>query len=135
MFPRTLRARIVVSIAGFMAASLAMGFLWVHYGLRVVLQSESDSLLERTAAEIAALSRDTSEHGWTALAEELDREVEAHETTGLTAVIRREGETLIFPSRPATRDLATVLAERPPSIAPTTVILPSGAQYRFVDVP
>ena len=52
--PLGLRTKLTLWSSLVLAASLAAGFVWVHYGLRRVLDARNDAFLERKAAELLA---------------------------------------------------------------------------------
>ena len=52
--PLGLRVKLTLWSSLVLAASLAAGLVWVHYGLRRVLEARNDAFLERKAAELLA---------------------------------------------------------------------------------
>src|SRR4051812_2536177 len=56
--PLGLRTKLMLWSSLVLAASLAAGFLWVHFGLRSVLETRNDAFLERKASELAAVVAD-----------------------------------------------------------------------------
>src|SRR5262249_47122492 len=84
-----LRARLTLAMALVLALTLAVGFAWVHLGLRAVLEAKNDAFLERKGAELVAVLRDEQSGGQEALEAEIRREVAAYGAEGLIVVIRR----------------------------------------------
>src|SRR5262245_57648408 len=74
-----------------LAASLAGGFGWVHFGLCRVLAARNDVFLERKAAELLAGVADHRPGGAAGLEAEIRREVLAYEPEGLIVVVLRPG--------------------------------------------
>ena len=110
-----------------LAATMAAGFLWVHFGLVRVLESRNDAFLERKAAELLAVVKEERPGGREELAAEIGREVMAYEPEGLIVVVREPGRVSHSPKAPA----AELLAARPaPPRSPRTVELP-GVRSKF----
>jgi two-component system heavy metal sensor histidine kinase CusS len=131
--PLGLRTRLTVWSSLVLAASLAAGFGWVHYGLRRVLESRNDAFLKRTAAELLAAVADHGPGGTSDLDATIRREVNAHEPEGLIVVVRQPGRVSVAPRTAA----ALRLADRPlPTGTPGTVILDdTGQRYRVLAAP
>ena len=123
-----LRTKLTLWSSLVLAATLAAGFVWVHYGLRRVLEARNDAFLERKAAELLAgvtedLSGSTSD-----LEAEIGREVLAYEPEGLIVVVRQPGRVFVAP-RTA---VAQRLADRKvlPGIPRTIELADVGPRYR-----
>src|SRR5260370_39812603 len=86
-----LRSKLTLWSSLVLAASLAAGFGWVHYGLRRVLESRNDAFLKRTAAELLAAGADHRPGGTSDLDATIRREGNAHEPEGLIVVVRQPG--------------------------------------------
>ncbi|MBX6315102.1 MAG: heavy metal sensor histidine kinase [Isosphaeraceae bacterium] len=128
-----LRARLVFWTAAVLAASLGVGFAWVHHGLRQVLEARTDAFLDRKAAELAAAARDTQAGGDAALAAEVRREVAAYAAEGLVVVIQRPDGRLVAPPTAAARRVADRLAATDLGPIPRTIDLADdGRRYRVV---
>src|SRR6516162_3209654 len=89
--PLGLRTRLTLWSSLVLAASLAAGFGWVHYGLRRVLEAKNDAFLERKAAELLAGVAEQQPGGMAELEAEIRREVLAYEAEGLMVVVRQPG--------------------------------------------
>jgi heavy metal sensor kinase len=110
-----------------LVATMAAGFLWVHFGLVRVLESRNDAFLERKAAELLAVVRDERPGGREELAAEIGREVMAYEPEGLIVVVREPARVSHAPKTPT----AELLAARPaPPRSPQTIEL-AGVPSRF----
>src|SRR6516165_3029026 len=72
--PLGLRTKLALWTSLVLAASLAAGFVWVHVGLRSVLEARVDAFMELKAAELAAVERDARAGGAAALEAEIRRE-------------------------------------------------------------
>jgi heavy metal sensor kinase len=130
--PLGLQTKIMLWTSLALAVSLGAGFVWVHFGLRRVLQARNDTFLEQTAAELLECGTDRAAGGESDLEATIRREVSAHEAEGLIVVIRESGRVSFNPSTaPARR-----LAGRPvPVGAPRTIELPEeGPSYRVLAV-
>src|SRR3954452_2055045 len=92
-----LRTKITIGMSLVLAASLAAGFLWVHFGLRSVLEARNDAFLERKAAELLAVVADRRPDGRSELDAEIRREVAAYEAEGLVVIVRTPGRVLVAP--------------------------------------
>src|SRR4051794_22016741 len=101
-----LRARLTLWMAAVLAVSLAVGFAWVHHGLRAVLEAKNDAFLERKGAELVAVAREERSGGAEGLEAEIRREVAAYEAEGLVVVVRRPAGVLIAPATAAARRVA-----------------------------
>ena len=104
--------------------------MWVHFGLRRVLDARNDAFLFRKAAELLASVPDNLEEETSDLEAEIHREVLAYEPEGLFIVVRQQGRVFVAP-RTAT---ALRFAESvPPSGIPRTVFLDDvGGRYRVL---
>ncbi|HEX3450120.1 MAG TPA: hypothetical protein VHS97_17835, partial [Isosphaeraceae bacterium] len=128
--PLGLRTKLTLWSSLVLAASLAAGFAWVHYGLRRVLDARNDAFLERTASELLAAVADHTQGGTSDLDSTIRREVMAHEPEGLVVVIRQAGRVSVAPRTAASLRLADQVL--PPGI-PRTVGLPdAGGRYRVL---
>jgi heavy metal sensor kinase len=113
-----------------LAASLAAGFGWVHYGLRRVLEAKNDAFLERKAAELLAGVAEQQPGRTAELEAEIRREVLAYEPEGLIVVVRQPGRFSVDPGTAAARQLA---ARPVPSGPPVTIGLDDTRQrYRVL---
>src|SRR5262245_15593372 len=95
--PLGLRTKLALWTSLVLAASLAAGFVWVHVGLRSVLEARLDAFLELKAAELAAVERDARAGGPEALEAEIRREVSAYEAEGLVVVDRSPDRVILAP--------------------------------------
>ena len=127
--PLGLRTRLTLWSSLVLAASLAAGFGWVHYGLRRVLDARNDAFLSRKAAELLAGVADPRPGGEAELEAEIRREVLAYEPEGLIVVVRQPGRVSIAPRTAAARRLADL--PMPPGIAPATIGLADGLGQRY----
>ncbi|HEV3164010.1 MAG TPA: histidine kinase dimerization/phospho-acceptor domain-containing protein, partial [Isosphaeraceae bacterium] len=131
--PLGLRTRLTLWTSLVLAASLAAGFAWVHYGLQRVLEAKNDAFLERKAAELLAVVADRRPDVASELEAEIRREVSAYEAEGLIVIVREPGRVLVAPDTAAAARLArqAVLPGRP-----YTVNLPgSKERYRLLQAP
>ena len=105
-----LRGRLTAWLTAVLVASLSAGFVWVHLGLKSVLESKNDDFLRRKAAEWSAVAKDGGRKG---LEGEIDREVSAYADEGLIVALRGPAESadLVQPDGPFERRLAARLAE------------------------
>jgi heavy metal sensor kinase len=131
--PLGLRTKLTLWSSLVLAASLAAGFAWVHYGLRRVLEARNDALLERQAADLTAVVTDHGPGSTASLEAEIRREVEAYEPEGLIVVIRQPGGVSVAPRT----DAALRLAERrvPPGEPRTIRLTEAGGRYRVLAAP
>jgi hypothetical protein len=128
--PIGLRTRLTLWSSLVLAASLAAGFGWVHYGLRRVLEARNDAFLERKAAELLASVSENRPGGMSELEAEIRREVLAYEPEGLVVVVSQPGPVSIAPRTAAARRLA---AQPVPPGSPRTVgLADAGGQYRVL---
>lgn len=127
--PLGLRIKLTLWSSLVLAASLAAGLIWVHYGLRRVLEARNDAFLERKAAELLASVSGESSSRLTELEDEIRREVVAYEPDGLVIVARRAGRALVVAP---TTGLATRIGDRadPAGSAPATIDL-GGSDGRY----
>lgn len=133
--PLGLRTKLTLWSSFMLAASLAAGFLWVHFGLRSVLAAKNDAFLERKAAELLAVVRDVRSGGTEALVAEIRREVAAYEAEGLVIVFHSPGNVLVAPASEKSCVLARRLASAGLGQTPETVILPgSPERYRVARI-
>ena len=128
--PMGLRTKLTLWSSLVLAASLAAGFAWVHYGLRRVLDARNDAFLERKAAELLAGVTDYLPGSTSDLEAEIGREVMAYEPEGLIVVVRQPARVFVAPHTAA----AMRLADRrvPPGIARTIELADAGARYRVL---
>jgi heavy metal sensor kinase len=128
--PLGLRTRLTLWSSLVLAASLAAGFGWVHYGLRRVLEAKNDAFLERKAAELLAGVAEQQPGGMTELEAEIRREVLAYEPEGLIVVVRQPGRLSVDPDTAAARQLA---ARAVPPGPPVTIGQDgTGQRYRVL---
>jgi heavy metal sensor kinase len=128
--PLGLRTRLTLWSSLVLAASLAAGFGWVHYGLRRVLEVKNDAFLERKAAELLAVVEDHRPGGLAELEAEIRREVQAYEPEGLIVAVRRPGRVSIDPGTAVARQLAACPVLPGP---PVTIGLDgTGQRYRML---
>ena len=105
--PLGLRIKLTLWSSLVLAASLAAGLVWVHYGLQRVLEARNDAFLERKAAELLASVSGDHAAPLAELEAEIRREVVAYEPDGLVIVVRRAGRALVVaPQTPAAGRLA-----------------------------
>jgi heavy metal sensor kinase len=123
-----LRARLTLAMAGVLALTLAVGFAWVHHGLRAVLEAKNDAFLERKGAELVAVLRDEQAGGQEALEAEIRREVAAYGAEGLIVIVRRGGQVLVAPAIDAAERLAGRLAASAVGATPTTLTVAGPAR-------
>jgi heavy metal sensor kinase len=130
--PLGLRTRLSLWSSLVLAASLAAGFGWMHYGIRRVLAARNDAFLDRKAKELLASVADERSGSLTELEAEIRREVLAHEPDGLVVVVRESGRRTIAPDTP----VAERLAARPVPPGPPITITPdrTGQEYRVLAV-
>ncbi len=102
-----------------LAASFAAGFVWVHYGLKAILQARNDAFLERKAAELLAGADSSAVDVSQELEAEIDREVMAYEADGLVVVLESPVRALVRPRTEAAAALmkSGVDAEKPMDLA------------------
>lgn len=128
--PLGLRTRFMLWSSLVLAASLAAGFGWVHYGLRRVLDARDEALLNRKAVELLAGVAQYGPEGTAGLEAEIRREVLADESQGLIVVLSEPNRTLVAPDTDAARRLA---AYRAPAGPPVTVSLDdTGLHHRVL---
>jgi heavy metal sensor kinase len=128
--PLGLRTRLTLWSSLVLAASLAAGFGWVHYGLRRVLEARNDAFLSRKAAELLAGVADYRPDGTAELEAEIRREVLAYEPEGLIVVVRQPGRVSIAPGTDAARLFGDL---RVPPGSPSTIGLDdTGQRYRVL---
>ena len=133
--PFGLRTKLTLWTSLMLAASLAAGFLWVHVGLRSVLEAKNDAFLERKAAELTAVVRDVHSGGTEALEAEIRREVAAYEAEGLVVVVRSPGSVFASPSSEKSLEVSRCLASVSPGQSPETVSIPGSIErYRAIRV-
>ena len=126
--PLGLRTRLTLWSSLVLATSLAVGFGWVHHGLRRVLAAKNDAFLERKAAELLAVVADQSPSGPAELEAEISREVTAYAPEGLIVVVRQPGRSSVAPDTAVARQLA---ARPVPPGPPETIRLGGvGEEYR-----
>ncbi len=125
--PLGLRARFVLWSSLVLAASLAVGFGWVHQRLRGVLDARNDAFLERQAAELLAGVVDHRPGDTEALEAEIRREIPAHATEGLVIIVRYRDRVAITPST----DVAGQLADHPIATGPPRTVWLSEARQRY----
>src|SRR5262249_7377587 len=104
--PLGLRTKLMLWTSLVLAASLAAGFAWVHYGLRRVLEARSEAFLERKATELLAVVREQRRGGTSDLEAEIRREVLAYEPEGLIVVVHLPGRVSVAPCTAAALRLA-----------------------------
>ena len=107
--------------------------MWVHYGLRRVLDARNDAFLERKAAELLAGVTDHRSGSTSDLEAEIGREVLAYEPEGLIVVVRQPGRVSVAPRTAA----ALRLADRtvPPGMPRTIGLADAGGRYRVLAAP
>lgn len=128
-----LRARLALWSTAALAASLGLGFAWVHQGLRAVLMDRNDAFLESKAAEFASFpDANASQDERESLEAEARREVAASGRVGLVVVLRRPGSVRVVPPTDEARRLAGAIEG--PGAGPRTVRSGRGAGYRVVRV-
>jgi heavy metal sensor kinase len=124
--PLGLRTRLTAWTSLVLVIWLGVGFAWVHFGLRSVLQARDDAFLERKASELEAALRDGR-----AFDEEVRREVDAYEAQGLVVVVRQADSLSVSPEGDLSRELAHRLADLPGGGGPLTLKLSAaGGRYR-----
>lgn len=127
--PFGIRTKLTLWTSLMLAVSLAAGFLWVHVGLRSVLEARNDAFLERKATEL--LGPDST----TELEAEIRREVRAYEAEGLVVVVRSPGNVFVSPSSENSLGVSRRLASVGLGQSPETISLPgSGERYRVIRV-
>ena len=132
--PLGLRTKLTLWSSLVLAASLAAGFAWVHFGLRRVLDARNDAFLERKAAELLAGVTDHRPGSTSDLEAEIGREVLAYEPEGLIVVVRQAGRVSVAPRtdrRPAACRPRTVQ----PGIPRTIRLADAGGRYRVLAAP
>lgn len=133
--PLGLRTKLTLWSSLVLAASLAAGFLWVHFGLRSVLAAKNDAFLERKAAELVAVVGDARSGGTDALEAEIGREVTAYAAEGLVVVARSPGNVLVAPASDKGRVLARRFASAGLGQTPETISLPGLTErYRVIRI-
>ncbi len=130
--PLGLRTKLMLWTSLMLAASVAGEFLWVHVGLRSVLEARNDAFLERKADELAIEARDEAAEGADALVAEIRREIEAYESQGLVVVVRERDRVFVAPDTTRARDLATRLENMPSTGTPVTLTLRDSGSYRVL---
>ena len=129
--PLGLRTRLILWTSLVLAASLAAAFLWVHVGLRSVLEAKNDAFLERKAAELLAVVAERRADGASELEAEIRREVLAYEAEGLVVVVRSPGSVLVAPTSEKAVELSQGLAGLEIGRRPVTLLLDGrGERYR-----
>jgi heavy metal sensor kinase len=131
--PLGLRTLLALWTSFVLAASLAAGFAWVHYGLRRVLDARNDAFLERTATELLASVTDQSPGGMSGLEAAIRREVLGHEPEGLVVVVREPGRVSVAPHTAVALHLASRTIS--PGTPCTISLTGSGGRFRVLDVP
>jgi heavy metal sensor kinase len=116
------------------AVSFGAGFLWVHFGLRSILEARNDAFLERKGAELSAALSDARSGGPQALEAEIRREVAAYEREGLVVVVRRPGAVAAFPSNDRSEALARQLNQVSLNLTARTIRLGSNGSYRVARI-
>jgi heavy metal sensor kinase len=131
--PLGLRSKLTFWSSVVLAALLAAGFAWVHYGLRRVLDAKNDAFLERTMSELLAAVADHGHGDISDLDPTIRREVMAHEPEGLVVVVRQPGHVSVAPRTAA----ALRLADRTvPFGMPRTIgLADAGGEYRVLAAP
>ena len=133
--PPGIGTRLMVWSTAIVAASLAAGFVWVHFGLRSVLEAQNDTFLAQKGAELLAVMRDSRSGGEDAFLAEVRREVVAYEAEGLVVVVRSRGTTFVAPSSELNDQVARGLATRKQRPSLETISLPgSRNRYRVVRI-
>ena len=131
--PLGLRTKLTIWTSLVLATSLAAEFLWVHVGLRSVLEARNDAFLERKAAELLAVVADRRPDGTSELEAEIRREVVAYEAEGLVVVVRTPDRVLVAPSSERADGLSRLLASAGLGSRPMTVSPPGGEErYRVL---
>ncbi|ODT97836.1 MAG: hypothetical protein ABS79_06875 [Planctomycetes bacterium SCN 63-9] len=131
--PFGLRTKLTIWMSLVLATSLAAGFLWVHIGLRSVLEARNDAFLERKVAELLAVVADRRPDGTSELEAEIRREVVAYEAEGLVVVVRTPNRVLVAPSTERAEGLSRLLASAGLGLRPMTVSPPGRAErYRVL---
>src|SRR5262245_25318740 len=110
--PLGLRTKLTLWSSLVLAASLAAGFGWVHFGLRRVLEERNEAFLEHKAAELLAGDLNESPDGRAELDAEIRREVHAYEAEGLIVVVREASRLSVQPGTSAARQLAAQPVQR-----------------------
>ena len=129
--PLGLRTKLMLWTSLVLAASLAAAFLWVHVGLRSVLEAKNDAFLERKAAELLAVVAERHADGASELEAEIRREVLAYEAEGLVVVVRSPGNVLVAPTSEKAAALSQRLAGLEIGRRPVTLLLDErGERYR-----
>jgi heavy metal sensor kinase len=131
--PLGLRTKLTLWSSLVLAASLAAGFLWVHFGLRRVLDARNDAFLERKAAELLASVKEGHPGGTSDLEAEIDREVQAYEQEGLIVVVRQAGRVSVAPHTATALRLAdqAILPGMPHTVGQTD----ADGRYRVLATP
>jgi heavy metal sensor kinase len=131
--PLGLRIKLTLWISFTLGASLVAGFLWVHFGLRSVLEARNDASLERKATELASVVRDARSESIAALEAEIHREVEAYQDEGLVVVVRTPERSFVAPGTGKGLEVSRQLASTELTEAPKTLTLPgSPERYRVL---
>lgn len=125
-----MRTRLTLWSSLVLAASLAAGFGWVHYGLRRVLEGRNDAFLERKAAELLASVAENRPEDMSELEAEIRREVLAYEPEGLIVVVSQPSRVLIAPRTAVAQRLAEKLVS--PGSPHTIGLADDGGQYRVL---
>ena len=131
--PLGLRTKLTLWSSLVLAASLATGFAWVHFGLRRVLDARNDAFLERKAAELLASVTDQRPGAMSDLEAEIDREVLAYEPEGLIVVVRQAGQVSVAPRTAAALRLADQVV--PPGTTCTIGQSDAWGRYRVLATP
>src|SRR5262249_52872152 len=125
--PLGLRTRLSLWTSLVLATSLAVGFAWVHHGLRRVLDARNDAFLERKATELLATVKGQPVGGRAALDAEVRREVAAYEDESLVIIVREPGRLEVTPEE----DLSRRLADQPATPGTPRTLRLSDAAPRF----
>jgi heavy metal sensor kinase len=128
-----LRASLTLWTTLVLAASLAAGFAWVHYGLWAVMEAKNDASLARKGEELADLVGEAQTGGRAVLEAEIRREVAAYRGEGLVVVVRRPSAVLVAPTSEREQQLAERMASVSVGIPAQTISLPStGERHRVM---
>jgi heavy metal sensor kinase len=128
--PLGLRTKLTLWSSLVLAASLATGFAWVHFGLRRVLDARNDEFLERKAAELLAGVTDNRPGETSDLEAEIRREVLAYEPEGLVVVLRQPARVSLAPRTAAALRLADHVGR--PGMPRTIRLDDAGGRYRVL---
>ena len=125
--PLGLRTRITAWTALVLATAFAVALLWVHHGLRRVLEARNDAFLQSKATELLASVEGRDPGDKSALHAEIGREVAAYDDIGLTIAVREPGRVTATPDG----DLARRLADGPARPGTPATVRPDGAGPGF----